>query len=301
MGHQEALKKKIQLGQCRQLMDADFRQGQALEWLALWGFSTSAILIKLFLSKADLPELRKKGLILTKLIDVAVTANSRAKQMRIVYLSAAGRKYLRKRQAGCYLPPREPASVLRHHNFLAQVAAASFLLKKWPGSVNRVFVQYWSAGALRHEPRAELDKHVPDFYLLDQATQTKYFIELERASTVDRYLKERRAADRQSHKNKNYSIDANSAATLARFFRKIDHMTQLGRVMMIYANPSAQKKAKGYFESLLGVGVPVVWKEGKSWRVWEGAYDEWTGNWDNIEWVNLVDVADATLMPGPKA
>lgn len=299
MGHKEALKKKIQLGQCRLLMDPEFRQSEALGWIALWGFSTSVILIKLFLSKADLPEMRKKGLVISKLIDVAVTTNSRAQQMRIVYLSATGRKYLRKRQAGCYLPPREPASVLRHHNYLAQVAAASFILKMWPGSVDRVFLQCWSSGSIRHEQRPELNEHVPDFYLLNCATQTKYFFELERASTIDRYRKECRAADRKSARN-DYSVDADSAATLSRFFRKIDQLSQLGRVMMIYANPAARIRAQSYFESLLSLGVPRVWKEGKSWRVWEGVYDDWSGNWDNIEWVNLTDVADPTLMPGSK-
>uniref|UniRef100_UPI0024E26785 hypothetical protein n=1 Tax=Fluviibacter phosphoraccumulans TaxID=1751046 RepID=UPI0024E26785 len=234
-----------------------------------------------------------------KLIDVAVTTNSRAQQMRIVYLSATGRKYLRKRHAGCYLPPREPASVLRHHNYLAQVAVASFILKMWSGSVNRFFLQYWSSGSIRHEQRPELNEHVPDFYLLDRATQTKYFFELERASTIDRYLKECRAADRKSSRN-DYSVDADSAATLSRFFRKIDQFSQLGRVMMIYANPAARIRAQSYFESLLSVGIPRVWKEGKSWRVWEGMYDEWAGNYSNVEWLNLADVVDPGLIQNPK-
>ena len=70
--------------------------------------------------------------------------------------------------------------------------------------------------------------------------------------------------------------------------------------MLIYANPAARIRAQSYVESLLSLGVPRVWKEGKSWRVWEGMYDEWAGNYENVEWVNLTDVADPTLMPGSK-
>lgn len=302
MGHQEALKKKIQLGQCRLLMDPDVRQDQALEWLAAWGFSTSAILIKLYLSKADFPEMRKKSLILSKLIDVSITSNSRATQMRIIYLSAKGRAYLRKKNGPKqYMPPREPASLLRHHNYLCQVAAASFIVNTFPDSISRWMGPYsLTAGALRHDPPQDFADYVPDYYLLDRTTNKRYFFELERASTIDRYLKEKAAASRKSEQ-KHYSVDAESAATLSRFFRKLECLSKLGSVKIIFANPAALKRAEGYLSSLLEIGIPKVWKEGRSWRVWEGEYDKWTGKWDNIEWLNLADVVDPSMMPGAKS
>lgn len=300
MGHREALQKKIENGQCRLLMDPSVRQDQALAWLAGWGFSTSAILVQLYLSKADLPEMRKKGLVLSKLIDVAVTANSRSRQMRIVYLSAKGRRYLRQQERGCYLPPVEPASVLRHHNYLCQVVAAAFILKNFTDAIQRwMCFEYKTAGMMQHKPINEIGRGVPDFYIFDKNTRTKHFFELERASTIDRYLKERAAADRKKS-TITYSIDANSAATLSRFFLKIDHLSSLGKVKLIYTNPAARVRAQSYFESLLSVGIPLVWKEGKSWRVWEGEYDCFTGDYANVEWLNVADVADPKLIPGSK-
>ncbi len=182
MGHVEALKRKMQLGLIRPLAPVDMRRARALQWISAWGFSTSTLLIKLCLAKNDLVEMRAQGLLESKLIDVSVTANRRAQQMRILYLSVKGRRQIRRGDPNSYLPPREPASVLRHHNYLAQAVAVTFFDEKFSDLFGRWMPpESWTAAQIQHADIVELAGFVPDFYVSSNITGNaqKYFFEFE--------------------------------------------------------------------------------------------------------------------------
>lgn len=305
MGHKEALKKKIENGQCRKLLPKDIRQRMAMRWLLEWGFSTAAALERLYLSKDDLPAMRRQGLIENKLIDIALTSNSRPRQMRIVFLSGRGRRELsRGTGKSSYLPPREPASTLRHHNYLAQLSAISLVEKIAPAPEMRMFDGFWGSGHIRHKSNLKmrqdfLQDWIPDFYLSDGRTEENYFIELERASTIDRVIKSRRAESR-ALKEKRY-LENVSDAELARFCLKIEHLSTLGRVQIVYANAAARRRAQAYFESVVSSGIPKCYLERGRWRVVPDVYYDWAGDIDNIEWFNFSDLGVDDLLPAVKS
>ncbi|BCA65406.1 hypothetical protein [Fluviibacter phosphoraccumulans] len=303
MGHADALAGKIEKGLCRKLLSKDSRQLMAMRWLREWGFSTSSALERLCLSKDDLPRMRRNRLIESKLIDISLTSNSRQRQMRIVFLSSRGRKELSRGSGkSYYLPPREPGSTLRHHNYLAQIAAISWIEKIWPKQEMRTSVSLLGAGHIRHKSVVKvfqhLDSWVPDFYMKDARTDESYFIELERASTIDRVLKSNRAETRALKENR--YVEKVADAELARFCLKIEHLSTLGRVQIVYANSAARRRAQAYFESVVSSGIPKCYLERGRWRVVPDMFYDWSGEMDNIEWLNFCDLGVSDLLPSAK-
>lgn len=298
MGHADALAGKIEKGLCRKLLGLDHRKSLAIDWLNEWGFSTAKVLEDLFLSKADLPEMKREGLLMTQLIDIKPTKDSRPRQMRIIYLSAKGRKSANPRRTG-YSPPKSPASTLNSHDFMAQLAAVWIVKQLWPTPVGREDVQLWSSGHIRHKScnLDELENWVPDAVIRNADTRKKYYVELERSSTIDRFLKGDRLARRQ-YKAKERVSNEHSAVEY-QFIKKIEHLSKLGIVVIVHCTKSAGERAKFYFNSRIQSGIPRHYNFHGKWYPLEGEFEDWDGIDENIQWASINDLRVDNLLPSP--
>lgn len=124
MGHQEARRKKIELGLMRDLPSYEQRVNQACRWLVRWGFSTSKILNQLCLSKNDLARMKKE-----RLVDDFPTAykpqkDSRAIPLTIWFPTLRGRKL---GEVGGYTGKRSPDFNLISHDLICQ----SYVCQQW--------------------------------------------------------------------------------------------------------------------------------------------------------------------------
>ncbi|BCA66009.1 hypothetical protein [Fluviibacter phosphoraccumulans] len=296
MGHAHALKGKIEKGLCRRLLDVDHRKSLAIEWLNEWGFSTSKVLEELYLSKADLPEMKQDGLLMTQLIDIKPTKDSRPRQMRIIYLSPKGRKLANPRRTG-YSPPKSPASTLNSHDFMAQLAAVWIVKQLWPKPVGRGDLQLWSSGHIRHKSCTldELENWVPDAVIRNADTRKRYYVELERSSTLDRFFKGNRLA-RKQYKAKERVTTEHSAVEY-QFVKKIEHLSKLGSVVIVHCTRSAGERAELYFNSRVESGIPRHYNFHGKWCALEGEFENWDGIIENIQWASFPDLHVDNLLP----
>lgn len=296
MGHQEALFSKIQKGLCRQLMPHEARQRLAIEWLNEFSFSTAKVLEDLYLSKADLPEMKKQGLVQTMLIDIKPTKDSRPRQMRIVFLTARGRKIANPNRTG-YSPPKYPVSTLNSHDFLAQLVAVWLVKKLRPDPSCRDGFNFWTSGHIRHKNAnlPELGEYVPDVFLYDVRTAQSYSIELERSSTIDRFLKGVRAEHRQRKAKLKPNTD--HSAIEYQFVKKIEHLSKEGIVLIVHCTNQACDRAEFYFESRIASGIPAHYLHRGKWYPLEGEYDDWVGDASQIRWAALPDLQLNHLLP----
>lgn len=296
MGHADALAGKIKKGLCRKLMPIEERKRLAIEWMNEFTFSTSKVLQDLYLSKSDLPEMKKAGLIQTMLIDIKPSKDSRPRQMRIVFLTPKGRKIANPKRTG-YSPPKCPVSTLNSHDFLAQLVVAYVVKKLRPDSHNRRGIDYWSSGHIRHKNAKlkELRGFVPDAVLYDQTTAQTYHVELERSSTLDRFFKGNRLARRQwvakqKPTNEHSSIEY-------QFVKKIEHLSKYGIVLIVYCTRPSLERAEFYFNSRIESGIPSHYFHAGRWHPLDCEFDEWDGDASQIRWAALADLQIEYLLP----
>lgn len=124
MGHQEARRKKVELGLMRDLPAYEQRVQNACRWLVRWGFSTSKILNQLFLSKNDLARLKKERLVEDFPTAYKPNKDSRPISLTIWYPTLRGRKL---GQVGEYNGKRSPDFNLISHDLICQ----SYVCEQW--------------------------------------------------------------------------------------------------------------------------------------------------------------------------
>lgn len=117
MGHQEARRKKVELGLARDLPDFNVRKIQALQWMVRFGFSTSKILNQLFLSKDDLAAMEKLHLVENVQIGYKKTNDSRPRPTTIWYPTRRGRILGKFNE---YIGKAYPSIPLASHDLICQ-------------------------------------------------------------------------------------------------------------------------------------------------------------------------------------
>lgn len=132
MGHQEAQRKKIELGLIRRLDEYDVRKVKALQWMVRWGFSTSKILNRLFLARNDLARMKKERLVDDYCIGFKLHKDSRPKPVFIVYPSRRGRQVGKVDE---YIGKAYPSILTLSHDLIGQAYVAQRLESQYGGFV----------------------------------------------------------------------------------------------------------------------------------------------------------------------
>jgi hypothetical protein len=130
MGHKDAQQRKVELGLIRALDEYDIRKVKALRWMVRFGFSTSKILNRLFLSKNDLARMKKERLVEDFCIGFKVHKDSRPKPLFIYFPTRTGRRL---GKVGDYIGKPYPSLPMISHDLIAQGFVADRLEHQFGG------------------------------------------------------------------------------------------------------------------------------------------------------------------------